>query len=232
MWQQNFYEKLRLAGRLRLRRRRGGSRWGGRSSATPIEPDVTSAGEHGELAGGSRLPELRGKQLLQDRFDAGGAGGAELCACRADGMRLAVVREMHGAPCGDQRLRRIHAASRPAVEVYPLPPLTKKDQAAVKQAEALAPAGHGGAGLTWRLERVPLRMRGGCGCGDSAGGASAPKNPARGGGCGSAGRACDRRRERPGDAPGTEADGGCRAPPRRESRRRCMGRTRRRRAPQ
>jgi hypothetical protein len=73
-------------------------------------------------------------------------------ALSADGMRLAVVREtmVHHEATKDYDEYTERAA---AVEVYALPPLTDQDQAAVKQAEALAPQDTG-ARIDLSLERV------------------------------------------------------------------------------
>jgi len=73
-------------------------------------------------------------------------------ALSADGMRLAVVREtlVHHAATKDYEAYTQREA---AVEVYPLPPLTKEDQVAVKEAEARAPADTG-ARIDDALRRV------------------------------------------------------------------------------
>jgi hypothetical protein len=73
-------------------------------------------------------------------------------ALSADGMRLAVVREtmVHHAATKDYDEYTEREA---AVEVYALPPLNEQDQAAVKQAEALAPKDTG-ARIDLSLERV------------------------------------------------------------------------------
>jgi hypothetical protein len=73
-------------------------------------------------------------------------------ALSADGMRLGVVRETlvhHAATKDDDAYSEREAA----VEVYALPPLTEKDQAEVKAAEALAPP-DAGARIDLSLERV------------------------------------------------------------------------------
>ena len=60
-------------------------------------------------------------------------------ALSEDGLRLAVVREtMVRHPATKDY--EAYTAKETAAEVYALPPLTEKDQAAVKAAEALAPA--------------------------------------------------------------------------------------------
>jgi hypothetical protein len=73
-------------------------------------------------------------------------------ALSADGMRLAVVREtvVHHAATKDYEA---YMQRETGVEVYSLPPLTKEDQAAVKQAEAQAPADTG-ARIDESLRRV------------------------------------------------------------------------------
>jgi hypothetical protein len=73
-------------------------------------------------------------------------------ALSADGLRLAVVREtlVHHAATKDYDE---YTGREAAVEVYELPPLTDQDQAAVKQAEALAPQDTG-ARIDLSLERV------------------------------------------------------------------------------
>ena len=73
-------------------------------------------------------------------------------ALSADGMRLAVVREtlVHHAATKDYEAYTQREA---AVEVYPLPSLTKEDQVAVKEAEARAPADTG-ARIDDALRRV------------------------------------------------------------------------------
>ena len=73
-------------------------------------------------------------------------------ALSADGTRLAVVREtmVHHEATKDYDEYTEREA---AVEVYALPPLTEQDQAAVKQAEALAPLDTG-ARIDLSLERV------------------------------------------------------------------------------
>jgi hypothetical protein len=73
-------------------------------------------------------------------------------ALSADGMRLGVVREtlVHHAATNDYDE---YSEREAAVEVYALPPLTEKDQAEVKAAEALAPP-DAGARIDLSLERV------------------------------------------------------------------------------
>ena len=80
-------------------------------------------------------------------------------ALSADGMRLAVVREtlVHHAATKDYDEYTEREA---AVEVYALPPLTEKDQAEVKAAEAMAPQ-DAGARIDLSLERVSTPVAGG-----------------------------------------------------------------------
>ena len=89
-------------------------------------------------------------------------------ALSGDGMRLAVVREtlVHHEATKDYDEYTEHEA---AVEVYALPPLTGQDQAAVKQAEALAPQDTG-ARIDLSLERVSTPLA--TDATDSASGAS------------------------------------------------------------
>jgi hypothetical protein len=79
-------------------------------------------------------------------------------ALSADGMRLAVVREtvVHHAATKDYDEYTEREA---AVEVYALPPLTEKDQAEVKAAEAMAPP-DAGARIDLSLERVSTPVAG------------------------------------------------------------------------
>jgi len=73
-------------------------------------------------------------------------------ALSADGMRLAVVREAvvhHDATKDYDEYTERQAA----VEVYAMPPLTEKDQAAVKAAEAMTPR-DAGARIDLSLERI------------------------------------------------------------------------------
>jgi hypothetical protein len=87
-------------------------------------------------------------------------------ALSADGLRLAVVREtlVHHAATKDYDEYTEREA---AVEVYALPPLTEKDQAAVKAAEALAPK-DAGARIDLSLERVSTPVAGDAGDAASA----------------------------------------------------------------
>jgi hypothetical protein len=79
-------------------------------------------------------------------------------ALSADGMRLAVVREtvVHHVATKDYDEYTEREA---AVEVYALPPLTEKDQAEVKAAEAMAPQ-DAGARIDLSLERVSAPVAG------------------------------------------------------------------------
>ena len=79
-------------------------------------------------------------------------------ALSADGLRLAVVREtlVHHAATKDYDEYTEREA---AVEVYALPPLTEKDVAAVKAAEALAPK-DAGARIDLSLERASTPVAG------------------------------------------------------------------------
>jgi hypothetical protein len=80
-------------------------------------------------------------------------------ALSADGMRLAVVREtlVHHAATKDYDEYTEREA---AVEVYALPPLTEKDRAEVKAAEAMAPPLDAGARIDLSLERISTPMEG------------------------------------------------------------------------
>jgi len=82
-----------------------------------------------------------GKQLFKIDLTPVQRAGQNF-ALSADGMRLAVVRETlaHHAATKDYEAYTQREAG---VEVYALPPLPKEDQAAVKAAEALAPADTG-----------------------------------------------------------------------------------------
>jgi hypothetical protein len=79
-------------------------------------------------------------------------------ALSADGMRLAVVREtvVHHVATKDYDEYTEREA---AVEVYALPPLTEKDQAEVKAAEAMA-SQDAGARIDLSLERVSVPVAG------------------------------------------------------------------------
>ncbi|MGA2896119.1 MAG: hypothetical protein ABSE27_00785 [Acidobacteriaceae bacterium] len=94
-------------------------------------------------------------------------------ALSADGMRLAVVREtvVHHAATKDYDEYTEREA---AVEVYALPPLTEKDQAEVKAAEAMAPP-DAGARIDTSLERVSTPV-----AGDAAGAAASGTSAAGG----------------------------------------------------
>jgi hypothetical protein len=89
-------------------------------------------------------------------------------ALSADGMRLAVVREtlVHHAATKDYDEYTEREA---AVEVYALPPLTEKDRAEVKAAEAMAPQGTG-ARIDLALERISKPVAGDAVSGVSAAG--------------------------------------------------------------
>jgi hypothetical protein len=80
-------------------------------------------------------------------------------ALSADGMRLAVVREtlVHHAATKDYDE---YSEREAAVEVYALPPLTEKDRAEVKAAEAMAPPLDAGARIDLSLERISTPMEG------------------------------------------------------------------------
>ena len=80
-------------------------------------------------------------------------------ALSADGMRLAVVREtlVHHAATKDYDEYTEREA---AVEVYALPPLTEKDRAEEKAAEAMAPPLDAGARIDLSLERISTPMEG------------------------------------------------------------------------
>ena len=95
-------------------------------------------------------------------------------ALSADGMRLAVVREtlVHHAATNDYDE---YSEREAAVEVYALPPLTEKDQAEVKAAEAMAPQDTG-ARIDLSLERVstPLAVEEASGAGAASEDTSAP----------------------------------------------------------
>jgi hypothetical protein len=87
-------------------------------------------------------------------------------ALSPDGMRLAVVREtqVHHAATKDYAA---YTQKETGVEVYALPPPTKEDEAAVKRAEAQAPADTG-ARIDTSIERVSASDAA------AAGGASSP----------------------------------------------------------
>jgi hypothetical protein len=87
-------------------------------------------------------------------------------ALSPDGMRLAVVREtqVHHAATKDYGA---YTQKETGVEVYALPPPTKEDEAAVKRAEAQAPADTG-ARIDESIERVSVSDAA------AAGGASSP----------------------------------------------------------
>ena len=87
------------------------------------------------------MQSYNGKQLF--RIDCSPVERAgQNFALSGDGMRLAVVREtlVHHAATKDYEA---YTKREIGVEVYALPPLTKEDQAAVKAAEAQAPADTG-----------------------------------------------------------------------------------------
>jgi hypothetical protein len=82
-----------------------------------------------------------GKQLLKIDCSPVERAGQNF-ALSPDGLRFAVVREAlvrHPATKYDEAYTEKQAA----VELYALPPLTAEDQAAVKQAQAMAPADTG-----------------------------------------------------------------------------------------
>jgi hypothetical protein len=92
-----------------------------------------------------------GKQLFKIDLTPVERAGQNF-ALSADGTRLAVVREtlVHHAATKDYEA---YTQRETGVEVYALPPLTKEDQAAVKAAEAQAPADTG-ARIDESLRRV------------------------------------------------------------------------------
>jgi hypothetical protein len=92
-----------------------------------------------------------GQQLLRVECSPVERAGQNF-ALSEDGLRLAVVREtmVRHAATKDYEA---YTAKETAVEVYPLPALTDKDQAAVKAAEALAPA-DSGARIDLALEKL------------------------------------------------------------------------------
>jgi len=130
-----------------------------------------------------------GQQLLRVECSPVERAGQNF-ALSEDGLRLAVVREtMVRHPATPDY--EAYTGKETAVEVYALPALTEKDQAAVKAAEALAPA-DSGVRIDLALERLsnPAAANGvgGTGSGgDSSAGAAAGVSQAAGSGSGAEG---------------------------------------------
>jgi hypothetical protein len=150
MWQQNFTDThvsptlsfAPAAGRFALGRTLVGA---STDADSPLAPSLVTGQEV------RVYQSYDGKQLFKIDLTPVERAGQNF-ALSADGMRLAVVREtlVHHAATKDYEAYTQREAG---VEVYALPPLTKEDQAAVKQAEAQAPADTG-ARIDESLRRV------------------------------------------------------------------------------
>jgi hypothetical protein len=150
MWQQNFYDTHIVptfafapsAGRFAL----GRTLVGGSSSAgSPVSPDMASSQE-------VRVYQTyNGKQIFRTDCTPIVRAGQNF-ALSPDGMSLAVVRETtvrHPATRDDEA----YVSRTAALEIYALPPLSKDDEAMVKQALILAPA-DGGSRIDLALQRI------------------------------------------------------------------------------
>jgi hypothetical protein len=140
MWQQNFVESYvsptfafaPAAGRFALGRTMVSTEMG----ADSMLPSSVVSGQEVQV-----YQSYNGKQLF--RMDCSPVERAgQNFALSDDGLRLAVVREsmVHHAATKDYDA---YTERSTAVEVYPLPPLTDKDRAEVKAAQAGAPADSG-----------------------------------------------------------------------------------------
>jgi hypothetical protein len=152
MWQQNFtdthvsptFSFAPAAGRFAL----------GRTIVSSlIDPDITLPPSLVTSQEVRVYQSYDGKQLFKIDLTPVERAGQNF-ALSADGLRLAVVRQtlVHHAATKDYDA---YTQRETGVEVYSLPPLTKEDEAAVKAAEALAPADTG-ARIDEALERVTV----------------------------------------------------------------------------
>jgi hypothetical protein len=178
MWQQNFLDSFvsptfvfaPAAGRFAL----------GRTivSAT-FNPDLPLPASAVNAQEVKVYQTYNGQQLFKVECSPVERAGQNF-ALSEDGLRLAVVRETTVRHPATQDYEA-YTAKETAVEVYALPALTDKDQAAVKAAEALAPA-DSGVRIDLALERISnpaaattatANEAGGAGTGDSTAGAVA-----------------------------------------------------------
>ena len=150
MWQQNFSDTF-VAPTFAFAPAAGRFALGRTLVSTAIDPDSPLPSSIVTAQEVRVYQSYNGKQLLRiDCTPVERAG--QNYALSADGLRLAVVRQalVHHPATNDYDA---YAQTETAVEVYPLPPLSDADQAAIRQVEASAPPDTG-ARIDLSLERV------------------------------------------------------------------------------
>jgi hypothetical protein len=150
MWQQNFSDTF-VAPTFAFAPAAGRFALGRTLVSTAIDPDSPLPSSIVTAQEVRVYQSYNGKQLLRiDCTPVERAG--QNYALSADGLRLAVVRQalVHHPATNDYDA---YTQTETAVEVYPLPPLSDADQAAIRQVEASAPPDTG-ARIDLSLERV------------------------------------------------------------------------------
>ena len=140
MWQQNFFDAhvgptfafAPAAGRFALSRT---------IVSTPLEPEALLTESVVTSQDVRVYQTYDGKQIFKIECSPVERAGQNF-ALSDDGMRLAVVRETMVRHGGAKDFEP-YVERQAAVEVYALPPLSKEDTAAVKDAEAMAPQDSG-----------------------------------------------------------------------------------------
>jgi hypothetical protein len=140
MWQQSFYDS-HVAPTFAFAPRAGRFALGRTLVSADLDPEaaVPASAVTGQEV--RVYQTYNGKQLLKIDCSPVERAGQNF-ALSPDGMRLAVVRETMVSHPATKDFAA-YTQNETAIEIYPLPPLSKEDQAALKETTTLAPADSG-----------------------------------------------------------------------------------------